>query len=148
VTFTTFGRDAGNQTENMFSVRTDAVHREHSRKVVGPALSPGKIAACEPVVSKNVSILLSRLAEAQPRSDGAVVNITSYIPRYTFDTIVEIITVSLFMLSTIHLHSEISGCPHWIQGYDQIGMGHCAPSLVRVVYVGSSDGESDEVSHV
>ena len=90
--FYCFGRDAVNQAENVFSARTDASHREHRRKVVGPALSPGKIAAYEPIISKNVSCLLSRLAKAQSScKDVAFTNIASYVHGFTFDTIVEII---------------------------------------------------------
>lgn len=77
------------QIENIFSSRTDASHREHRRKVVGPALSAAKVASYEPVISKNVSMLLWRLI-ALLEDDGPV-NIATVIHRYTFDTIVEII---------------------------------------------------------
>ena len=40
--FYCFGRDAVTQAESLFSARTDANHREHRRKVLSPALSPGK----------------------------------------------------------------------------------------------------------
>jgi benzoate 4-monooxygenase len=90
--FYDFGRDASTQAGNIFTARTDAEHHGHRRKFVSPALSLGKIAAYEPVISKNVSYLLSRLSEAPTSSrDGAVVNIAPFIHRYTFDTTVEII---------------------------------------------------------
>ena len=58
----------------------------------GPALSPGKIAAYEPIISKNVSCLLSRLVKAQSScKDVAFVNAAPYVHRFTFDTIVETI---------------------------------------------------------
>lgn len=90
--FYDFARDSFTQAENVFSARTDAIHREHRRKVAGPALSPGKVAGYRPVISKNVSNLASRLAEALRSSkDGSSLNIAPYIHQFTFDTIVEII---------------------------------------------------------
>ena len=51
-----------------------------------------KIAAYEPIISKNVSCLLSWLAKAQSScKDVAFVNAAPYVHRFTFDTIVEII---------------------------------------------------------
>jgi cytochrome P450 len=90
--FYCFGRDAVTQAENVFTARTDANRREHRRKVVGPAFSPSKIAAYEPVISKNVSCLLLQLAKAQSSCKGvAFINIAPYVHCFTFDTIVEII---------------------------------------------------------
>jgi benzoate 4-monooxygenase len=77
------------QMENIFTSRTDASHREHGRKVVGPALSATNVASYELIISKNVSVLLSRVrAQLQDRSAIDVANI---IHRYTFDTVVEVI---------------------------------------------------------
>ena len=90
--FYNFARDAETQAENIFSARTNAVHREHKRKIVGSALSMDRIKTYEPVISRNVSNLLSRLAESQKSSQNAsAVNVAPDIHRYTFDTIVEII---------------------------------------------------------
>jgi benzoate 4-monooxygenase len=90
--FYDFNRDADGRAGSVFSARTDAEHREQRRKVVGPAFSPGKIAAYEPVILKNVSYLISRLAEAHSRSrDDQIVNIAPCIHRYTFDTIIALI---------------------------------------------------------
>ena len=90
--FYNFGRDAGTQAGSIFTARTDALHREHKRKVVGSALSTGQIKTYEPIISKNVSILLSRLTEArQSCQNTSSVNVAAIIHRYTFDTIVEII---------------------------------------------------------
>ena len=75
--------------ENIFSARTDASHRDHKRKVVGPALSTSKIGSYEPVISKHASVFLSRLTAAL--KDTSTVDITTYTHRYTFDTLLEII---------------------------------------------------------
>lgn len=77
---------------SVFSAPTDAIHREHRRKVLGPAFSINKITAYEPVIAKHVAILLSRLEEEQAKFNGsASINIALYIHRYTFDTLIEII---------------------------------------------------------
>lgn len=97
--FYAFARDAHAQADNVFSARTDAAHREHRRKVVGPAFQTSKIAAYEPTVAKNVSILISRLADALPRSikhgsiakDHPVLNIAPHVHRYTFETAIAVI---------------------------------------------------------
>ena len=90
--FYDLGRDASTQTENIFSARTDAVHREYRRKVVGPAFSPGKIVPYGPVISKHLSTLLSQLAEAHSSSrDDSTVNIAPYVHRFAFNAIVEVI---------------------------------------------------------
>lgn len=86
--FYQFGRH-NPQTENIFSSRTDASHREHRRKVVGPALSAAKVVSYEPVISKNVSVLVSRLKALL--EDRSAINVATIIYRYTFDTMVEII---------------------------------------------------------
>ena len=90
--FYAFGRDAVTEAGSIFSARTDAIHREHRRKVVGPALGAGKTATYEPIISKNVITLLSRLTEAQNSVKGAfAIDIAGLIHRFTFDTVVEII---------------------------------------------------------
>lgn len=90
--FYDFAREPRSQAGSVFSARTDAIHREHRRKVVGPAFSSSKIAAYEPVISKHVSNLLSRLKVEQEKSeDRPIINIAPYIHRYTFDTIIETI---------------------------------------------------------
>lgn len=90
--FYDFGRDARSQAGSIFSARTDATHREHRRKLVGPALSTAKVAAYETIISKHVSVLVSRLQEEQDRSkDGSTIDVTSLVHRYAFDTLVETI---------------------------------------------------------
>jgi len=90
--FYDFGRDANTQAGSIFSARTDATHREHRRKVVGPALLTSKIDAYEPIISKNTSIFLSRLANAISSSkDASTVNVAPLIYRHTFDTLLEIV---------------------------------------------------------
>ena len=90
--FYSFGRDASSEAGSIFSARSDRVHREHKRKVVGPALSTGKIGTYEPVISKNVSIFIARLTEAMSLlNDTSSMNIAPEIHRYTFDTLTEII---------------------------------------------------------
>lgn len=87
--FYAFGRDPQAQAGSIFTARTDAIHREHRRKVVGPAFSSSKVATYMPIISRNVSIFLSRLAEA-PKT-ASTVNFAPYIHRYTFDTSTAII---------------------------------------------------------
>ena len=90
--FYNFGRDATTQAGSIFSARTSVIHREHKRKIVGSALSTDQIKTYEPVISRNVSILLSRLARArESRQNASAVNVAEIIHRYTFDTIVETI---------------------------------------------------------
>lgn len=90
--FYAFGRDPQAQSGSIFTARTDAIHREHRRKVVGPAFSPSKVAAYVPIISKNVSILLSRLAEAHSApKETRTVNVAPSIHRYTFDTTVAVV---------------------------------------------------------
>ncbi|MCJ1430255.1 hypothetical protein MMC29_008172 [Sticta canariensis] len=90
--FYAFGRDSRTKSGSIFTARTDAIHREHRRKVVGPALSPTKVATYQPIVLRNVSVLLSRLAEAHRSPENVfVVNVAPYIHRYTFDTSLAII---------------------------------------------------------
>lgn len=86
-TFYAFARDPQAQAGSVFTARTDAIHREHRRKVVGPALSPSKVATYVPIISRNVLVLLSRLAEAHSSlKNASAVNVAPYIHRYTFDT--------------------------------------------------------------
>ncbi|KAL9117443.1 MAG: hypothetical protein Q9187_006023 [Circinaria calcarea] len=90
--FYSFGRDSRAKAGSIFTARSDQVHREHRRKVVGPALSTAKVATYEPVISKNVSNLTSRLTEALSVSkNSSSINVAPYIHRYTFDTLAEII---------------------------------------------------------
>ncbi|MCJ1426920.1 hypothetical protein MMC29_004823 [Sticta canariensis] len=85
--FYAFGRDPQAQLGSIFTARTDAIHREHRRKVVGPALSPSKVATYRPIIERNISILLSRLAEAKRSPENVpTVNVAPYLHRYTFDT--------------------------------------------------------------
>ena len=90
--FYNFARDARTQAENIFSSRTDATHREHRRKVVGPAFSGSKVATYEPIISKNTAILVSRLTDARASSeDASTVNVAPQIHQYTFDTMIEVV---------------------------------------------------------
>ncbi|MCJ1387122.1 hypothetical protein MMC17_010251 [Xylographa soralifera] len=90
--FYDFGRDARTGGETMFSARKEADHRAHKQKVVGPALTTTKIATYKPIVSQNVSVLLSKLAMAQASvKAGSVINIAPIIHGFTFDTLVKII---------------------------------------------------------
>jgi benzoate 4-monooxygenase len=86
--FYNFSRE-NRRTENIFSSRTEASHREHRRKVVSPALSVGKVASYKPVISKNVSVLILRLKALLKESQG--IDIAALLHRYTFDAVVEII---------------------------------------------------------
>jgi benzoate 4-monooxygenase len=87
--FYDFGRDRRKRLESIFSAKTDASHREHRRKVFGPALSGAKIAGYEPIVSKHVDVLLSRL-EAVVNNDTTA-NIANLVHRYTLDTLLEVL---------------------------------------------------------
>lgn len=90
--FYDFARDVRNQKGSVFSAQTDAIHRDHRRKVVGPAFATSKIAAYEPVISKHVSNFISRLNLEQTKSkDRSTVNVAPYIHQYTFDTLIEIV---------------------------------------------------------
>ena len=90
--FWEFGRDAYSNDGSIFTARTDASHREHRRKVVGPALSSSKVATYEPTISKNVLILLSRVTAAlSVQGNVSSINVVPSLHRYTFDTILEII---------------------------------------------------------
>lgn len=81
--FYAFGRDPQAQAGSVFTARTDAIHREHRRKVVGPALSPSKVATYVPIISRNVLVLLSRLAEAHSFKNVSAVNVASvYSPLH------------------------------------------------------------------
>lgn len=88
--FYDFARDAHTQAGSIFTARTDAIHREHKRKVVGAALLANKIATYEPTISRNVHTLVSRLTEAQSSSTTAT-DVCSFVHRYTLDTLMEII---------------------------------------------------------
>ena len=77
---------------SIFSARTDTIHRDLRKKVVGPALSTTKVASYEPVVGKHVTVLLSRLADilkVEPKS--STVNVASIVHRFTVDTLIDII---------------------------------------------------------
>ena len=82
---------------NVFTATTDAAHREHRRKVVGPAFLAGKIAAYEPTVAKNVSFLVSSLAEKLgtlkngSSVKGSALNVAPHIHRYAFETSIAVI---------------------------------------------------------
>ena len=90
--FYDFGREARTGGGSIFSARTEADHRVRRLKAVGPALTTAKVAAYEPVVSKHVSVFLSKLAAAQASVEASfVINIAPIIHCFTFDTIVEII---------------------------------------------------------
>lgn len=90
--FYSFSREIYTGIENVFSARTDSIHREKRRKIFGPALSTSKVAHYEPAIMKNVSIFVSHLAEAHARLDNVSgVNVASYIHLYTLHTIHEII---------------------------------------------------------
>ena len=90
--FYNFGRDARTSGGSVFSARSEADHRVRRLKTVGPALTMAKIAAYEPIISKNVSVFLSKLAAAQASVEaGSIINIAPIVHRFTFDTIVEVI---------------------------------------------------------
>ena len=87
--FYDFARDRG--VESVFSARTDAAHREHRHKIVGPAAWSGKVTSYEPVILKNLSTFLTQLT-AQSRSKGdSTLNIAPWVHRFTFNTTVAII---------------------------------------------------------
>ena len=87
-----FARDTKTQAENIFTARTDASHREHRKKVVGPALSTTKVASYQPVIEKHVSFLQSRLVDALSLDAKlGTVDIAPLIHRFTFDTLNDII---------------------------------------------------------
>ena len=88
--FYNYARDERTLAGSIFSARTDALHREVKRKVVGPALSTSKIFSYEPIISKHVGHLISRLAEALPE-DASKLNVAPYIHNYAFNTFIEII---------------------------------------------------------
>jgi hypothetical protein len=109
--FYDFSRDARTRIYNVFGIRTNEAHRKHRRKVVGLALSPGKVDMYDFVISKNVSCLC-RLSEAQASSvNGEVVNIAPYVRRYTFGAMVKVIfdepICSQPSTSLIHLHQHL-----------------------------------------
>ena len=90
--FYDFGRDANTQAGSIFTARTDAIHRDCKRKIVGAALLTHQVKTYEPVISKHVALLLSRLTRTQEaRPNTSAVNVAPEIHRYTFDTIFEII---------------------------------------------------------
>ncbi|MCJ1283212.1 hypothetical protein MMC26_002540 [Xylographa opegraphella] len=90
--FYDFGRDARSGGGSIFSARSEADHRVRRLKAVGPALTTAKIANYEPVISKHVSVFLSKLARAQASATaGSIINIAAIIHSFTFDTIVEVI---------------------------------------------------------
>ncbi|MCJ1358920.1 MAG: hypothetical protein MMC33_008920 [Icmadophila ericetorum] len=92
--FYVFGRDVQAQKEmgNIFSARTDAIHRERKRKVVGSAFTTTKVVRYETVISKNVSVLLGRLIELKcSAQDESTINIAETLNRFTFDTLTEIV---------------------------------------------------------
>jgi cytochrome P450 len=91
--FYDFGRDRAKGTESIFSAKTDVHHREKRRKVFGPALSNTKIIGYEPVIKKNVGILLSRLELSLRQDDSASkpVNVAGLVHRYTIDTMLEVL---------------------------------------------------------
>ena len=84
--FYDFGRDG--QQENIFSARTSAVHREHTRKVVGPLLWP---ASYEPVISDHLSTFLAQLTAQSRSKDDSTLNIARHVHRFAFNAIVEIV---------------------------------------------------------
>ncbi|KAL1964585.1 hypothetical protein VTN77DRAFT_6759 [Rasamsonia byssochlamydoides] len=93
--FYDFWRDRAKGSENIFSAKTDADHREKKRKVFGPALSNAKIVGYDPVITKNAGVLLSRLElllQNNSASDKPVpVNIAGLVHRYTIDTMLEVL---------------------------------------------------------
>ena len=89
--FYAFGRDAKSQAGSIFTARTDALHRERRKKVVGPALSTTKVTSYEPVVEKHVTVLISRLDDALKASKSSTIDIAPLAHRFTFDTLNEII---------------------------------------------------------
>ena len=89
--FYAFGRDGKSQSGSIFTARTDAIHRERRKKVVGPALSTTKIASYEPVVEKHVAVLISRLENASQNSESGTIDVAPLAHRFTFDTLNEII---------------------------------------------------------
>ena len=87
--FYDFGREPRTGSESIFSARTDAAHREHRRKVFGPALSGAKIAGYNPVVARHVDVLLSRLDTEVKRN--TTVDVAIFVHKYTLDTMLEVI---------------------------------------------------------
>jgi cytochrome P450 len=87
--FYAFGRDADTQAGSIFTAPTDAVHREHRRRVVGPALVAGKIPAYGPVVAKHVGVLLARLQQAA--TAAAAVDVEHHVHRFTLDAMVDVV---------------------------------------------------------
>lgn len=90
--FYSFSRESYTGIENVFSARTDSIHREKRRKIYGPALSTSKVAHYEPAIMKNVCIFISHLTEAHSRLENvSSLNVASYLHLYTLNTILEII---------------------------------------------------------
>ncbi|MCJ1306715.1 hypothetical protein MMC25_000358 [Agyrium rufum] len=90
--FYAFGRDAKTHAGSIFTARSDAAHREHRKKVVGPALSTTKIASYEPVVEKHVAVLHSRISGvAGSNGQSKAFDVAPLIHRFTFDTLNDII---------------------------------------------------------
>jgi hypothetical protein len=77
--------------KNVPSVLVLMQHRKFRRRVVGPALSPGKAATYEPIISKNFSTFPTQLAAQSTSRHDSTVNIALLIHRFTFNTTVEII---------------------------------------------------------
>ncbi|GKZ34633.1 hypothetical protein AbraIFM66950_004947 [Aspergillus brasiliensis] len=91
--FYAFGRSPGQREGSIFSTKSDAIHRQKKRKVLGPALSSSKVGRYEPIIEEHVAILLARLAAAQPPAVRgiATANVAPLISRFTLDTMLEIL---------------------------------------------------------
>ncbi|RDW63956.1 hypothetical protein BP5796_10458 [Coleophoma crateriformis] len=89
--FYSFGRQKASDA-SIFSARSDAAHKEHRKKVVGPALSTSKIITYHPVVKKNVANFLGKIARARgPGNEDGTVEISELVHAFTFDTTLEIV---------------------------------------------------------
>lgn len=88
--FYKFGRDQSKRVQGIFATKSDAIHRQKKRKVLGPALTSSKSARYAPIVSKNVDVLLSRV-EALSSVLAKAVNIAPLVHQFTVDTILDVV---------------------------------------------------------
>ncbi|RAH61296.1 cytochrome P450 pisatin demethylase [Aspergillus piperis CBS 112811] len=91
--FYAFGRSPSQREASIFSTKSETIHRQKKKKVLGPALSSSKVGRYEPVIEEHVAVLLSRLeASRHPTGEGvSTANVAPLVTRFTLDTMLEIL---------------------------------------------------------
>ncbi|RAL17139.1 putative cytochrome P450 pisatin demethylase [Aspergillus homomorphus CBS 101889] len=95
--FYAFGQKRSQSEASVFAAKSNPVHRQKKRKMLGPALTSSKVVRYEPIITRHVAGLVARLdALQQEQADGSLtgggaVNVAPLVHRFTVDVMLDIL---------------------------------------------------------